>query len=307
MMEIPPRKQDSAESLSEVWAKKYVENLLQFDSQEDLTQLDRAAVAKLLPENLRSISAQAWTKTELFLADEVRRHGIDYGLVDPWAIAQDVHQVYAKTLAIYADGEKPARLSVEIAQDMGEIRNKYTNQESRLISYISMQFHFTGQLLLKLPLPSAEAAYLADFFKVVDDNLYMPLKRAYDAAAQHDYSSPLLQAVRSLLPHITPIAQVICRNVALANPKAASLNGPLQNEEIQISSVRDVEMFQIYLCVCVLEEGISILQQELFPICMMLYPALQVRWNWVREWCFAWKSSCANAYCQLLLPFFNLI
>lgn len=42
-------------------------------------------------------------------------------------------------------------------------------------------------------------------------------------------------------------------------------------------------MFQIYLWVCVLENSIEAVQQELFPLCVMLYPILKVRWKLVQE------------------------
>ncbi|KAM3100687.1 hypothetical protein ACKFKG_00385 [Phormidesmis sp. 146-35] len=42
-------------------------------------------------------------------------------------------------------------------------------------------------------------------------------------------------------------------------------------------------MFQVYLWVCVLENNISAIQQELFPLCVMLYPRLKVRWELVRQ------------------------
>jgi hypothetical protein len=50
-----------------------------------------------------------------------------------------------------------------------------------------------------------------------------------------------------------------------------------------VSSIRDVEMFQVYLWICVLENSIAAIQQELFPLCVMLYPPLKVRWELVRQ------------------------
>ncbi|MGV0026256.1 hypothetical protein [Phormidesmis priestleyi] len=37
------------------------------------------------------------------------------------------------------------------------------------------------------------------------------------------------------------------------------------------------------LWVCILENNISAIQQELFPLCVMLYPRLKVRWELVRQ------------------------
>jgi hypothetical protein len=41
-------------------------------------------------------------------------------------------------------------------------------------------------------------------------------------------------------------------------------------------------MFQTYLWVSLLEGNVSAVQQELFPLCIMLYPVLNVRWELVR-------------------------
>jgi hypothetical protein len=42
-------------------------------------------------------------------------------------------------------------------------------------------------------------------------------------------------------------------------------------------------MFQIYLWVCVLEQNLSSVQEELFPLCLMIYPKLKVHWELVRQ------------------------
>ncbi|NJL86909.1 MAG: hypothetical protein HC886_14600 [Leptolyngbyaceae cyanobacterium SM1_1_3] len=49
------------------------------------------------------MSAQAWNKTESLLANEMQRHRIQPQLVDPWAIAKDVHYIYEKTLQVYVE------------------------------------------------------------------------------------------------------------------------------------------------------------------------------------------------------------
>jgi hypothetical protein len=56
----------------------------------------------------------------------------------------------------------------------------------------------------------------------------------------------------------------------------------LSSPQIRISSLRDIEMFQVYLCLCVLEKSVASIQQELFPLCIMLYPPLKVSWELVR-------------------------
>jgi hypothetical protein len=59
-------------------------------------------------------------------------------------------------------------------------------------------------------------------------------------------------------------------------------SGILSSQQVRISSLRDIEMFQVYLCLCVLEKSVAAIQQELFPLCIMLYPPLKVSWGLVR-------------------------
>jgi len=247
----------------------------------DLNQ-SRAAAADLLLNMLRSTSAQAWNKTETLLAHEVDRHQIDTTLIDPWAIAKDVHYVYEKALAAYVEDISPQRLSVLISKDLGLIRGKYTAVDPRVIGFVSMQFHYCGQFMLQQVSEPARRV-LENYFKVIDDHLYMPLHRAYEAAANYDFGNPRLQTVHSLLPVSSKIAQQVVKAVHQLNPEYVCYTGPLNSPGVRVSSIRDVEMFQIYLWTCVLEEDISAITAELFPLCVMLYPTLKVNWQLVRQ------------------------
>ena len=270
-------------SLSEIWAKKYIGHLEVQDKvlSSLITDQSRGSVARNLRDILRSVSAQAWNKTESLLAHEVRRHEIKSDLIDPWSISKDVHQVYEEALSAYAKEVTPQRFSVLVSKDLGEIRKKHTARDPRVIGFVSMQFHYCGQLL-SAAAPSSEQTALQDYFKVVDDLLYMPLHRAYEAAASYDYHHPRLEIVRLALPAASRIAYRIVNQVNRLCPDYVSYTGPLSSSVVRTSSVRDVEMFQIYLWTCVLEKNISAIAQELFPLCVMLYPTLKVSWGLVR-------------------------
>jgi hypothetical protein len=82
-------------------------------------------------------------------------------------------------------------LAKAISSDVGGMRQKYTKNDPRVIGFVSMQFHYTSQVLLN-QLSPLERAIVSAYFKVIDDHLYMPLQRAYTAAAKLDYESPAL-------------------------------------------------------------------------------------------------------------------
>jgi len=272
------------QTFSDVWARKYLQKLAeQDDITEALSRSERAAeIAQTLTQTLRATSAQAWAMTEALLAQELVRHQIDPRSIDPWAVAKDAHQIYEITLNAYAQQLPPPQLSTLIAAPLGQIRQKYTATDPRIIGFVSMQFHYSEQILLDLT-PPTHQALLSQYFKVIDDHLYMPLQRAYQAAAEHSYPSPRLQAVQRLVPLSSSIANRIVNRVSTLYPTYQCHSGHLSQPHVQISSVRDVEMFQVYLWVCVLEDTISSVQQELFPLCVMLYPRLNVRWELVQQ------------------------
>ncbi len=313
---VPSSPAASLQHLAQLWAKKYVSDLASEpiaaghmpDITACLTRAGRLQTAEKLQAALRYASAQAWSETETLLAVQVQRHGIDTAAIDPWQIAADIRYLFERTLSTYAhlhvspygiaipieeDGKRvtcegsteipsPARLSVEISKDVGLVRQRHTSTDPRVLGFASMQFHFSGQLLLDLLSP-VERVLVGAYFKVIDDHLYMPLQRAYDAAAELEYNDPRLQAVRQLLPHLTDIARHICQQTIERYPHYECYSGALADARVRTSTVRDVEMFQVYLGLCLLENSIAAAQEELFPLCVMLYPPLQVRWSLIRD------------------------
>lgn len=278
-------------SLATLWARKYVSTVTESDRAPDsvdqslsdfLSPDGRSHTITKLKKILTQASAQGWSLTETLLDGEIARHGIAPDLVDPWAIAASSHKVLQKTLDAYLQAVTPQRLSVLIGADLGQIRHTYTAVDPRVIGFVSMQFHYTGKYLLERVSP-LERSLLLPYLKVIDDHLYMPLQRAYDAAALHSLDSSALRAVQHLLPQTTAIAHAVCNQIYQLYPTYESYSGSLNSTSVRISSLRDVEMFQVYLCLCLLENSIQSVQQELFPLCVMLYPRLRVSWRLVQE------------------------
>lgn len=310
------------ESLAQQWAKKYIHNLkvdtngtekIEISNLSEIVSPEgRKRTAQKVLESLRSVSARAWSKTEALLSTQVKQHGIEADLINPWEIAGDSFNIYQKALDVYTqqtisqplslvrnlvDSESqlykqaldvyteqvaPSKLATVIGADIGKIRKKYTSHDPRVIGFVSMQFHYTSQMLMQ-SLEPIEQSLISTYFKVIDDHLYMPLQRAYEAAAKHDSDSVALSAVQKLLPISTQISKRICQRVIELYPNYNSMSGVLSNPIVKTSSIRDVEMFQIYLWVCALETSCEAIQQELFPLCVMLYPRLNVHWEIIRQ------------------------
>jgi hypothetical protein len=340
----------SVESLAQQWAKKYLQNL-QVDTQDQehpdsvsvseiVSSAGRQKTAQKIMESLRSVSAQAWSKTEVLLSAQIKQHRLDPNIINPWEIAADSFRIYQKaldnytqqaasqplsivttlaqedapldekTLELYTEQMTPNQLVAIIGADIGVLRKKYTSIDPRVIGFVSMQFHYTSQMLTE-PLTPVERSLVGGYFKVIDDHLYMPLQRAYEAAAQHDYDSPVMSAVRQLLPVSTQIAKKICQRVIELFPTYHSLSGNLSTPLVKTSSIRDVEMFQVYLWVCALEGSIDAIQQELFPMCIMLYPKLNVQWELVRQMLhllrYEMSDHLTTQQANTLMPYFQAL
>lgn len=234
--------------MAQVWAKKYLGKLAEQETPVDQAPsiVNREALLDQLMSDLRTVSVKAWNLTESLLAHEVKRHCIPARLIDPWQVSQDAHDIYEKALRAYVKKVSPPKLSVQIAADLGKIRQHYTAVDPRLIGFVSMQFHYSGQMLLK-SVPQSERSLLSAYFKVVDDHLYMPLQRAYTAAANYTYGDSRLGIIHTLLPHITTIANNVVTRVNQLYPNYRCYTDRLSSEVVRVSSVRDVEMFQVYL------------------------------------------------------------
>jgi hypothetical protein len=312
----------TTQSLAQQWAKKYLQNLdddLYGQSENEMLCLNdivsqdgRRRTARALMASLRTVSHQAWNRVEMLLAHEAKRHKIDPELINPWEITAESFKIYQKTLevytqqaplrqlstvmrlartgeplsqkalSIYTEQVAPSQLATVIGFSVGEIRKKYTSSDPRVIGFVSMQFHYTSKMLLDTLSP-LERSMIGAYFKVIDDHLYMPLQRAYEAAAEHDYDSQELSAVQSLLPVSSEIAKNISQKIIDIYPKYRCSSGLLSDSAVRTSSIRDIEMFQVYLWLSTLEGSVAVIQQELFPLCVMLYPTFNVQWELIRQ------------------------
>lgn len=288
----PSKSKSNVHSLAALWARKYYVSVTTEDEQSSPKPTDnlkevtskegRERTAQKLMQNLNLASAQAWSLTETLLSEEIRRHGINPDLINPLEIAADTRVLFQKVLDAYAERATPRRLSVIVGKDFGRVRQKYTSVDRRAIGFVSMQFHYTGQKLLEWLSPTEQMLWMP-YLKVMDDHMYMPLQAAYEAAANHPFDSPALSAVQHLLPVSSKIAVSVCNQICRLHPTYSTYSGLLSNPTVKTASIRDVEMFQVYLCLCVLEDDIRSVQQELFPLCVMLYPRLKVSWRLVQD------------------------
>jgi hypothetical protein len=235
---------------------------------------------------LHSASSSAWARMESLLYDEwhqyVDQRTAALQLVDRAVLSQDVNDIFQRALDAHTQGISPSDFSLDMSDPIGGLRQEYAAIEPRLIGFLSTYCFYTARYLMD-GLPPTIRPLMAEYFDVIFDNLCIPIKRAYDAAGQHAFNSPQLQVVRRLIPASRSISQQVVENALRIYPNYRSVHGNLSDPAIRSSSIRDVETFQTYLWVCILEGSLAPVEQELLPLCQMLYPRLQVSGELVRQ------------------------
>ncbi len=289
---LPKAKGASVSSFAVSWAKKYYSTVATREKKaprQILPSLDlinfegnRAPIVDKLTDTLKLASEIAWSRVEALLGKQIERHRIDKSLINPLEISADTRTLYQKAIDAYADREPVFRLSVLVGKDIIKVRRKYSETDPLVLGFVTMEFQYTSKILLGC-LSDSERAEFAPYLKVVDDYLHIPYGEINEAAANQPPNSRALLAVQHLLQHTTQIASAVYDRASSQHQGYRSSSGYLSDREVKISGIRDVEIFQSYLCWCVLEGSIHPVQQELFPICVMLYPKLHVSWELVQD------------------------
>jgi hypothetical protein len=154
--------------------------------------------------------------------------------------------------------------------------------DRRALGFMSTQFHLSTKLVLnRLTLP--EQLLVSPYFKFVEEQVCIPWQRICAAAARYPADSPTLALVAQLLPKSSEIASIVYQQATQLFPNHRSHRGELLNPRVKASSLRDIEMFQAYLWLCVLEQSMAAVEQELHPLCAMVYPSVGVTWELVDQ------------------------
>lgn len=267
---------------SMIWANNQnnLSQELEANTKLDITEFDqhRSRIVSQLLQMLNIAGEIAWNKIEALLGS----HQVLLNFNKKIEIIQDISHLYRKIIEAYAQYEQPSRLSVLVGRDIIVIRRKYSSVNALFIAILATEFNYVGKILLDwIPLKSQSVFLL--YFKALEDYLHAPLAEIYALAATHPPDSEALIAVQQLLSQTTTIAETIYQRICQSYPDYRSMSGDLRNAMVHYSSVRDIELFQIYLCLCALEGSFRPIQEELFPICVILYPQLKVSWKLVQD------------------------
>ncbi|MGD1852615.1 MAG: hypothetical protein ACFB2W_00050 [Leptolyngbyaceae cyanobacterium] len=153
-------------------------------------------------------------------------------------------------------------------------------QDRRAIGFMSTQFHFSTQILLS-NLKPVEQVTLKPYLQFIEEQVCIPWQRICAAANRQPMGSSVLKAVETMLPQSEDIADDTFRQAVSRFSLHRSRRGVLTQPDVAASFVRDINMFQAYLWLCVLEDSMSSVESELLPLCVTVFPAISVDWQLV--------------------------
>ncbi|NJN57813.1 MAG: hypothetical protein HC879_10085 [Leptolyngbyaceae cyanobacterium SL_5_9] len=297
---------DSAlvKSLISLWTSCYTTDLSMLSS-----ETGKEAVVQLVKTSSSAGRSQTVKQLKRILQNNCERAGIQSNtlfsyipnvvhLSDAQRIAVTATHLYEKTLEFYEQqSPSPAsfvlmpslsiqaipQLLEELEPVLQELRHQHlAAKDSRAIAFLSTQFHFSSQFLLNRLTP-VEQLLVSPYFRFLEEQVCIPWKRVCEAATGHTLQSPKLSLIQQMLPRSRDIALSVSRRVVQLNPHYQSQRGLLSNPGVMASSIRDVQMFQSYLWLSILEGSTASIEKELVPLCVMVYPSVNVSWKLARQ------------------------
>lgn len=175
-------------------------------------------------------------------------------------------------------------LAAALEPDLLELQEQHVaSKDWRTLGFITTQLNF-GNKLIQGKLNPIEKALLSPYLKFVEEQVALPWQRVCAAAVKHELDSPAFELVEQLLPQAQDIAQVVYQRLVEMFPDHHSRRGGLTDPGVTHSCLRDLNMFQAYFCLCVLEESLEPVEKELVTLCVMVMPSVDVKWEMTEIW-----------------------
>ena len=301
----------TVERLINIWAARYlpdlsvlpignnplVRNELRAASSENgRTQ----AAEKLSKEIVKQKCSLAAIRTKDLLA---QHEALD--LIEAGRLAKCASHVYLKLLEVYQESSALVAMSSkgrlwetfgdtslaawgipkidQLAQVLEplllELQEQYLlSKDWRSLGFITTQINFSNALLLEQLTP-AEQVLIKPYFKFLEEQVALPWQRVCAAGAKHDSTSPTFTLVEQTLPKVTEISTAVYHRLCTAFPRHYGRRGGLNNPQVKHSCLRDFDMFQAYLWLCILENNLKFVEQELVAMCIMVFENLNISWK----------------------------
>lgn len=175
-------------------------------------------------------------------------------------------------------------LAAELEPLILSLQEKHMESKDwRTLGFLTTQFNFANQLLLKALTPP-EQLLLTPYFTFIEEQVALPWQRICAAAAPHTLDSPAFMLVEQMFPMAHEVAQQIFYQLRKRLPHHRSRRGGLTDPGITHSCLRDLQMFQAYLFLCILEASQKPIKEELVSLCVMVMQSVEVKWEMTQQW-----------------------
>jgi hypothetical protein len=157
------------------------------------------------------------------------------------------------------------------------------SKDWHIIGFLTTQLNFTNNLLLKL-ITIPEQILLKPYFQFIEEQVALPWQRICAAAVNYLPENPVFKLVEQMLPVSQEIAQTAYERLIQIFPNYCTRSGLLSHSDLAEPSLRDLNMWQSYLWLCVLENSTIAIKKELLPLCAIVLPTLKIEWDLIEQW-----------------------
>lgn len=302
----------TADRLLSLWASRYAPNLNglflneQHLSASQLVELTSPEGRQNTAATVRRSLSIRCQQTELETNDLFAYIPNVVHLSEALEIARGSYQVYAQVLDIYCrqpplkaflryfdDADRILQeigreslflpfigsLAAELEPTLMEVQRQHlSSKNSRAVGFMTTQFHLTTQAIIE-PLSAGEQVLLSPYFQFVEEQVCIPWQRICAIAANYEPKSDHIALLETLITASRKIAVEVYYRLASEFARIPSRRGTLQTPDVRRSTVRDLTMMQSYLWLALLEQSTACIDQELYPLCRMVFPSIGVKAN----------------------------
>ncbi|EKV03076.1 Phycobilisome protein [Leptolyngbya sp. PCC 7375] len=156
----------------------------------------------------------------------------------------------------------------------------FSSVNHHLVGFMTTQLHLTRKRILSHLTPY-DCTWLVPYLHVLDELMCMPWQRICSIMPSTSNMTQSLAVARKMMPQVSSISAYTYQQALQTFPKHISSQGRIQSAAVQASSLRDLNMFQAYIWLCVLEDSASVIEKQLLPLCLQVFSLTDVQWELV--------------------------
>ncbi|ESA34209.1 hypothetical protein N836_18345 [Leptolyngbya sp. Heron Island J] len=296
--------------LVDVWAARYRPDFSILASSarsliiDEIYQLLQTPAARGISATLNSQQIVEACKLAAIRSKDFYVHFDDFDLQEITSLAQVTSRIYLQLLEFYqthttvfaiSEWELEhlplerlgqlykvpniSELASVLAPSIDELQAKSAgSNDEKSLGFMTTQINLTNALLLK-SLDPLERALLGAYFKFLEDHMAMPWQRMCGAALHHRNGTPIFGIVERMVPMMAEISLATYTQWSHDFPYHHTRRGRLEHPEVKHSSLRDFDMFQVYLWLSFLQGHTRVIKEELVVLCRVVYAHIGIPWE----------------------------